>query len=73
MAREPWIVTPTGKPLPEQVIDEAPHCWRCKRIFARKLTRPWQVKCSRCKAVNASPQNGDVPEDDDNAMLFTGG
>lgn len=32
--------------------DEKPRCWRCNRLLAELLTRPWKVTCSRCKAIN---------------------
>ena len=34
--------------------DQRPRCWRCGRVLAEKLTRPWELKCSRCRAANAS-------------------
>jgi hypothetical protein len=36
------------------VTDEAPRCWRCNRVLAVFVTRPWALKCSRCKAENRS-------------------
>ena len=36
------------------MTDQRPRCWRCGRVLAEKLTRPWELKCSRCKAANAS-------------------
>ena len=33
--------------------DDAPRCWRCNRLLAIKVTRPWLILCSRCKAKNA--------------------
>jgi hypothetical protein len=33
--------------------DENPRCWRCARLLAIRLTRPWQVMCPRCKAQNS--------------------
>lgn len=35
--------------------DHNPACWRCGRILAGIVTRPWQIRCQRCKAENASP------------------
>jgi phage FluMu protein Com len=35
--------------------DETPRCWRCARVIALLVTRPWQIRCSRCKAMNQSP------------------
>lgn len=36
------------------VTDEAPRCWRCNRLLAVLVTRPWVIRCSRCKAENKS-------------------
>jgi hypothetical protein len=41
--------------------DEKPRCWRCNGMFAIYLTRPWIVKCRRCRAVNKSPGNPQIP------------
>ena len=30
-----------------------PKCWRCERILAAKITTPYSLRCSRCKATNA--------------------
>lgn len=32
------------------VMDKEPRCWRCNRIVALFVTRPWAIRCSRCKA-----------------------
>ena len=32
--------------------DEFPRCWRCNRILAEFLSRPWKLNCGRCKATN---------------------
>jgi phage FluMu protein Com len=32
--------------------DESPRCWRCNRLLAELLTRPWVIVCTRCKAKN---------------------
>ena len=37
------------------VIDREPRCWRCHKMLANYLTRPWDVSCVRCKAKNAQP------------------
>lgn len=34
--------------------DEAPRCWRCKKMLAVSVTRPWTIICPRCKARNAA-------------------
>lgn len=42
--------------VPQPVItDEAPRCWRCRRKLAVHVSRPWELICQRCFAVNASP------------------
>lgn len=38
--------------------DSAVRCWRCARLLAALVTRPWSIKCSRCKAENESPPPG---------------
>ena len=37
------------------IVDLRPRCWRCGRILAERLARPWSMRCSRsrCKAENA--------------------
>jgi len=32
--------------------DDKPRCWRCNRLLALQVTRPWVIVCSRCKAPN---------------------
>lgn len=32
--------------------DDKPRCWRCNRLLAVLVTRPWMITCSRCKAPN---------------------
>jgi len=27
-------------------------CHRCNRLLAEMVSRPWRIKCSRCKATN---------------------
>jgi hypothetical protein len=44
----------TETPRPPGNTDERPRCWRCRRVLAEYVARPWQVECSRCKATNAS-------------------
>lgn len=34
------------------VTDEKPRCWRCNRVLAWMVTRPWAIKCGRCRAEN---------------------
>lgn len=45
------IQAPKPHPL---VTDQDPRCWRCGRLLAVSLTRPWHVRCERCKADNRS-------------------
>lgn len=33
--------------------DAKPRCWRCKRLLAEMVSRPWSITCSRCKAQNS--------------------
>lgn len=33
-------------------VDENPRCWRCNKLLAESLTRPWSITCPRCKAKN---------------------
>jgi phage FluMu protein Com len=39
------------------IVDQEPRCWRCNRLLAYFLARPWRLKCERCNAVN-----GNAPE-----------
>lgn len=36
------------------VTDQSPRCWRCNRVLAFYVTRPWAILCGKCKARNAS-------------------
>jgi phage FluMu protein Com len=36
------------------VTDTSVRCWRCDRLLAEVVGRPWRLTCSRCKAVNKS-------------------
>jgi hypothetical protein len=47
-------VTPAAA-IVATVTDANPTCWRCKRILAWRATRPWEIRCSRCKAENCNP------------------
>jgi len=33
-------------------VDEQPRCWRCSRMLAVSVTKPWVILCPRCKAKN---------------------
>jgi phage FluMu protein Com len=35
------------------ITDSAPRCWRCSRLLALFVSRPWKMRCPRCKATNA--------------------
>jgi hypothetical protein len=39
----------------EGIVDVGPRCWRCNRKLGERLARPWEVKCTRCKATNSRP------------------
>ena len=39
----------------ETKIDKNTKCWRCEKYIGVELTRPWKIICSRCKAMNKSP------------------
>lgn len=34
--------------------DNHVRCWRCSKYLAKLLTRPWELVCPRCKAINTS-------------------
>jgi phage FluMu protein Com len=34
------------------VVEELVRCWRCNRLLAELLTKPWAIVCPRCKARN---------------------
>lgn len=38
------------------VTDRKPRCWRCDRVLAEVATRPWCIRCHKCKANNGSPK-----------------
>ena len=46
-----------NQPAPDHsptITDEGPRCWRCGRMLARQVSRPWAIVCQRCKAENQS-------------------
>ena len=47
--RKPDTVT---DPKTGITVDTFLRCWRCDRLLAEQVTRPWRIKCSKCKAVN---------------------
>jgi len=32
--------------------DIEPRCWNCGRMLGEELTRPWTLRCTKCKARN---------------------
>ena len=32
--------------------DASPRCWRCSKLLAEQVTRPWSIVCPRCKGRN---------------------
>ena len=36
------------------MTDNDPRCWRCGRVLAEYMSRPWSKRCHRCKAENRS-------------------
>lgn len=36
------------------VLDKEVRCWKCGKLLAEFVTRPWQIRC-RCKARNPRP------------------
>lgn len=43
----------TIHPAPH-VLDLKPRCWHCRQKLAEHLTRPWALRCPKCRASNAS-------------------
>jgi phage FluMu protein Com len=39
------------------VIDQRPRCWRCEKVLAEFVARPWRFICPRCKAVCNPPKD----------------
>jgi len=49
------MMTTTAEPPPASAtIDHEPRCWRCGRRLAEYISRPWSLRCQKCKAPNAS-------------------
>jgi Zn finger protein HypA/HybF involved in hydrogenase expression len=38
--------------------DIEPRCWNCGRMLGEELTRPWAVRCSKCKSRNRRESEG---------------
>lgn len=39
-------------PRSSQITDYQPMCRKCGRVLGRYITRPWSVRCRRCKSNN---------------------
>jgi len=52
MAADRYGATGTAPAPTEATPDEMVRCWRCNRLLALSLTRPWHIACPRCKADN---------------------
>lgn len=50
---EQKVVLSVSQPKP--AVDQKPTCWRCGKLLAEYVTRPWQFTCPRCKATNNNP------------------
>jgi len=35
-------------------IDKQPRCWRCGKLLAIEVSRPWRIKCLKCHALSGS-------------------
>ena len=35
-------------------FDVRPRCSNCAKLLAEKVTRPWTIRCGRCKTANHS-------------------
>lgn len=40
------------QPRPKPFRDHSPRCTACARILAGYVTRPWSIRCQRCKTEN---------------------
>ena len=50
---------PDGNPTgPAHITDYQPRCWKCGRVLGRYFSRPWSIKCRRCKAKNQGALKG---------------
>jgi hypothetical protein len=43
---------PSLSPQVQAVQETGVRCWRCERLLAEMVTRPWAIRCGRCKARN---------------------
>ena len=37
--------------MAEPITDNRPRCGQCNKLMAELLTRPWKIRCGRCKTV----------------------
>jgi len=37
--------------------DTSPRCWRCSKLLAEHVSRPWSIVCPRCKGRNGDTGN----------------
>ena len=50
---------PDGNPTEfAHVTDYQPRCWKCGRVLGKYFSRPWSIKCRRCKATNQGALKG---------------
>ena len=42
-----------------QITDYKPKCWNCGRVLGKYFSRPWSIRCHRCKATNQAVLKGD--------------
>jgi phage FluMu protein Com len=40
----------------ETQVDHKPKCWRCGKLLAEYVARPWRFTCPRCKAEVNNPK-----------------
>lgn len=40
------------KPKNSKHVDFLVRCWSCGKLLAEKVSRPWRIKCGKCKTVN---------------------
>ena len=45
--------------VPALVTDYRPKCWKCGRVLGNYFSRPWSIRCRRCKANNQGDLKGD--------------
>lgn len=51
--------SPEGKAtVPVPVTDHRPKCWNCGRVLGKYFSRPWSIRCRRCKASNLGTLKG---------------